>query len=353
MFNMTKIGSNISQLRKRANMTQMELADKMGISFQAVSNWERGQTCPDISKLGELSGILGCTIDELLGNKRAAEVIEAINADKPLDDVTPAELADVAPILKPEQVDRNLKKMMSLNDKISSTIGRIIGKFSGEVDEHIEDIEEMIEAEVERTIESHFGPGESEDEPADEPAEKKKNLGGFFLDDIIQLAPFVSQELISEMVHGAVTDGCTISDLAAIAPFVDSDVLGEVARDAVKKNGGSINELTSIAPFIDDDVLGEIVRDVMKTGGSIDSVTAIAPFIDEDVFGEIVKDALARGCDPNEFVGVLPFLGEDAVGALALAAIEKNGLNAIMPFMPFVDDDLIAEQLRKLRNKRK
>ena len=42
MFNMKNIGLKISELRKNNNMTQMEIADKMNISFQAVSNWERG-----------------------------------------------------------------------------------------------------------------------------------------------------------------------------------------------------------------------------------------------------------------------------------------------------------------------
>ena len=42
MFDMKQIGKKITNLRKENNMTQMELADKLGISFQAVSNWERG-----------------------------------------------------------------------------------------------------------------------------------------------------------------------------------------------------------------------------------------------------------------------------------------------------------------------
>ena len=42
MFDMQKIGRNISENRKRRNMTQMELADRMNVSYQAVSNWERG-----------------------------------------------------------------------------------------------------------------------------------------------------------------------------------------------------------------------------------------------------------------------------------------------------------------------
>ena len=42
MFEMGQTGKTIAKLRKEKNMTQMELADQMGVSFQAVSNWERG-----------------------------------------------------------------------------------------------------------------------------------------------------------------------------------------------------------------------------------------------------------------------------------------------------------------------
>ena len=41
-FDMQRIGAHISRLRKQQGMTQMQLADALGISFQAVSNWERG-----------------------------------------------------------------------------------------------------------------------------------------------------------------------------------------------------------------------------------------------------------------------------------------------------------------------
>lgn len=44
MFNMESIGRRIAELRKKANMTQMELADRMGITFQSISNWERGHS---------------------------------------------------------------------------------------------------------------------------------------------------------------------------------------------------------------------------------------------------------------------------------------------------------------------
>lgn len=69
MFNMESIGRRIAELRKKANMTQMELADHMGITFQSISNWERGNTMPDISKLPELAELFDVTIDELLGKE--------------------------------------------------------------------------------------------------------------------------------------------------------------------------------------------------------------------------------------------------------------------------------------------
>ena len=62
------IAKNITVLRMAKGMTQAELADALGISFQAVSNWERGNSMPDISKLPELAEIFGVTIDDIIGH---------------------------------------------------------------------------------------------------------------------------------------------------------------------------------------------------------------------------------------------------------------------------------------------
>ena len=70
MFDMTEIGRRIETYRKEKGMTQMGLANQLGVSYQAVSNWERGVSMPDISKLEELSKELGASIDEILGRKK-------------------------------------------------------------------------------------------------------------------------------------------------------------------------------------------------------------------------------------------------------------------------------------------
>ena len=66
MFNMQEIGNRIAEARRAMGMTQPDLAEKMGVSFQAVSNWERGESMPDISKLPDLSQALHLSLDALL-----------------------------------------------------------------------------------------------------------------------------------------------------------------------------------------------------------------------------------------------------------------------------------------------
>ena len=61
------IGENIKNLRKRRNITQEELAEHLGISFQSVSKWERGDGYPDITMLPDLADFFNISIDELIG----------------------------------------------------------------------------------------------------------------------------------------------------------------------------------------------------------------------------------------------------------------------------------------------
>ena len=69
MFDLARVGKQIKKYRIAADMTQMELAEKMGISFQAVSSWERSETMPDISRMTELAELFHITVDELLDQK--------------------------------------------------------------------------------------------------------------------------------------------------------------------------------------------------------------------------------------------------------------------------------------------
>lgn len=90
MFDLTQVGLYIATRRRDFAMTQMELADRMDVSYQAVSSWERGQTMPDISKLLELAAVLGTTVDGLLSGGKLIEGMEREPAPRQAEREKPA-----------------------------------------------------------------------------------------------------------------------------------------------------------------------------------------------------------------------------------------------------------------------
>lgn len=69
-MNQEEIGKFISSCRKDKGLTQMQLAEMLNITNRAVSKWETGKSCPDVSIMLELCDILGITVNELLSGER-------------------------------------------------------------------------------------------------------------------------------------------------------------------------------------------------------------------------------------------------------------------------------------------
>ena len=68
---MLEFDRRIKSLRKSRNITQEQLAGYLDVSPQAVSRWETGASCPDISLLPQIAELFGITTDELLGVNEA------------------------------------------------------------------------------------------------------------------------------------------------------------------------------------------------------------------------------------------------------------------------------------------
>lgn len=85
---METIGNRITTYRKKKSMTQEALAEKLGVSSQAVSKWENDLSCPDISLLVPLCDILGISTDELLSGKCNEVHLLPVSERKPMEELT-------------------------------------------------------------------------------------------------------------------------------------------------------------------------------------------------------------------------------------------------------------------------
>jgi transcriptional regulator with XRE-family HTH domain len=74
-----EVGNKIYELRKNAKLSQEQLAEKINVTRQTISNWELGQTVPDIIQATEISKIFNITLDELVDNNVKDILVEKIS----------------------------------------------------------------------------------------------------------------------------------------------------------------------------------------------------------------------------------------------------------------------------------
>lgn len=104
-------GENFKKLRKEKDLTQENLADFLGVTFQAISKWERGETYPDITMLPAIASFFNSSVDDLLG------VNQAINEEK---------LSDLIEKYDNLSSARSRKEMLEEMKQISSNDFRVL-----------------------------------------------------------------------------------------------------------------------------------------------------------------------------------------------------------------------------------
>lgn len=83
--NIMKFGNNIQNLRKAKNLSQEELAEKVGVSRQSISKWECDESYPAWSNIPTLCSIFHCNIDDLISNEELGKIMDLENLkEKPI-----------------------------------------------------------------------------------------------------------------------------------------------------------------------------------------------------------------------------------------------------------------------------
>lgn len=236
MFDTRTTGKKIAALRKAKNMTQMELADEMGVSYQAVSNWERGNSMPDIGKLPQLALILGCSVDEILGESKETELVEHIiqGTEKEYIEETDTGadvITNVAPMVRPEQT------------------------------------KEMVQTVIKKSNDE-----KSEERTAEEGKKKKSKVS---LKDLVSLAPFLDEEYLDELVE-QIDVGTDLKAMVGLAPFLSEEALNILVEKAIEQ--GEIKECVGLFPFLSDKSLHKLADYMLKNGGG-SALKKIMPFL--------------------------------------------------------------------------
>lgn len=301
MFDTNKVAINIKNARTKMNMTQMNLADEMGVSYQAVSNWERGNSMPDISKLPELCKILNISFEELVGERiPETDTVEKLLQDENAD-VTLEEMAQIGRLVKPEKIENKVNETIEKEEKIPFSV-------------------------------------------------------------LVNLAPFMDKETLGKLVEKIVD--IDVSKLCAIAPFLDKKSMDDLIDKLLQVDGVNVNKIIGLAPFLSKSALEKIVEYLIKNGKT-NKIVALAPFMGKEMFSGLFKDmkfdsngerevcfgnldeeevaklafeALEQGKDVEEY---LDYMCEGDVADLAIKALEFNRDTEV--FLDYMDENDVAE----------
>lgn len=130
------LGKTIQTLRKLKNLTQNELAEKLFVSYQAVSQWENGNTNPDISILPNIADVFGITIDELFDRPKPEvmdqeSTIDVSNLEKNKMYIV---VLDGNKMIKAIDFKKSKESFQNITIELKGDVKDVVSYFSVEID---------------------------------------------------------------------------------------------------------------------------------------------------------------------------------------------------------------------------
>lgn len=342
MFDTMSIAKRIKQARIDKNMTQLQLADAMGVSYQAVSNWERGNSMPDISKLADLCNALDLTVNELLGVEEPAAA--AITKAMEKEELTVEELKEVAPMLPPEEVKERMeesrrkmnekfeKKMDDMGKRLTTKMGALSLRFGGKKSEEKQEQPQPVGKTRKKMDLSAIA------ELAvylDEEYLKTLVLEAIkeSLDGIEDLAVYLSEETLLEVVEKARQED--LPQLAEIACHLNEKALERYVERIGAEN---LEQISEIACYMDDAALDKLTRRY-EQANRFDAIVEIACYLSEETLDGLVDRLITRKFDPQEveeLSELYAYMGDKALQKLAKYMLERRDLDSLEEIMPYV-----------------
>lgn len=268
MFDMELTGKRLAKFRRDANMTQMEVAEKLGISFQAVSYWERGKTMPDISKLVQIARLYNVSIDAILDNDKQSRAVRNVSQHKKTPD-----LLEIISIMKPSEISEaiersqlNVESFDQITDSAPYLEEDILSGLAAANSDLVRDFSQvcMIASFIDQT---------AFEKVALDNSDKVTSFR-----QICEVACRMSKPAISQLAAAHTDLPDSFSQICNIACFMEKEPLcALVSANAEKVE--SFSQICNIACFIDKETLCRLVETNCSKAESYDQVSALACFL--------------------------------------------------------------------------
>jgi len=297
MLEERRIGAYISKLRKEQQMTQLELADELNVSHQAVSKWERGDSIPDIETLMKLSDLFEQTVDQLLyaGNvTNSSGGLEKIIKDTASDNIKGAaqvidedniemeEVLDIAPLIKPDD-------MTEMIDSLEDT---------DIPEEHWIALAPFIEEETLNKL----------------VLQQQKTS----MKTILSIAPFLEEETLWSFIDNEELDS---TQIASLAPFLNQEKLNQFVT--TNFNTMEKKELISLAPFFSSEQLMKWLE-LTEEPYDQDLLISLAPFLTQEDLNASIRNLDRDALTPKFLSSIAPFLNQKTIRDLLQTLSKTN-----------------------------
>lgn len=337
MFDMQKVGERIAALRRKENMTQTDLAERLGISYQAVSSWERGATMPDIGKLVELARTLHTSVDALLSGETTEDTAKVTVEE-------PAEKEQTQAPEAHEEAEEEQAEASFFGDGMQDMMARLRVQLLEQMEnvrENLQQIKRQFAADAPKVTFQQTGKNKYVIHIPDDEEEKKQTRGKLSADMIGTLAYNMDQETLEDVLVDAIND--SDEDIVSeIASYMEPETIDRAMERATEPLTAEI--MSELSSFMGS---GALERCAMQALDEEDDemMEEIVDHLDD----EVIERAL------EHFAGELSL---DMVEALACHASEK-ALDLIIQKCDIEDSDVIEElssylnqrQMRELLNR--
>jgi transcriptional regulator with XRE-family HTH domain len=294
-----KSGAFISSLRKAQNWTQLELADRLNVTHQAVSRWETGSSFPDIATLVRIAELFGVQVDDVLNGE-----------------------------VRPRPVDTQ-----------KATFGEMLTELA---QDHPEQVARMVSEErvpIEAVIEAG---------PLTPPAIMDRVINAledypFNQEQLRALAPFLGQEVLHSLFLKAETELPQPELIGELAPFFGQEIIEQL----VQRIAGStldIEYLWQLAPFLSQETLRWFLLRDGTEPPSKELVVRLAPFLDQELIDQLVQ----RGTDGAYYLPQLaPFLSQKTLHAILLGDGSPS-LELVGQLAPFLGKEILDQLVQMI-----